>query len=147
MTYEQTLKRCMELYPSLFIDENSVLHHLFFVNGNGYEWENGQLVDVFPEYKAHIPYAERVAAAKAEYEENERKHDAEYKELLRRLRQTIYPLSQFSHAVTIPDDVQPDWLEAAQKAMDYALTLEKNKGDMKWLVVAHKRIESLRKDK
>lgn len=36
----------MDAYPSLFVDEADVLHHLFFVNGNGYEWVDGQLVDV-----------------------------------------------------------------------------------------------------
>lgn len=44
--YTQTKKYLMDAYPSLFVDEADVLHHLFFVNGNGYEWVEGQLVDV-----------------------------------------------------------------------------------------------------
>lgn len=39
----------MDAYPSLFVDEADVLDHLFFTIGNGYEWVEGQLVDVCEE--------------------------------------------------------------------------------------------------
>lgn len=45
MRYKTVLKMCMDAYPSLFYTETDVLHHLFFVNGNGREWRDGQLVD------------------------------------------------------------------------------------------------------
>lgn len=44
MKYKETKETLMEAYPSLFLYEADVLHHLFFVIGNGYEWENGELV-------------------------------------------------------------------------------------------------------
>lgn len=46
-TYAETKRVMMDAYPTLFVDEADVLHHLFFVNGNGYEWVEGELVDVF----------------------------------------------------------------------------------------------------
>lgn len=45
-TYAETKQYLLDAYPSLFVDETDVLHHLFFVNGNGYEWHDGQLIDV-----------------------------------------------------------------------------------------------------
>jgi hypothetical protein len=44
MKYADTLRVMLDCYPSLFVDEADVLHHLFFVNGNGYDWEGGELV-------------------------------------------------------------------------------------------------------
>lgn len=45
MDFETTLKSCLMEYPSIFPNALSVYDHLFCTIGNGYEWENGQLVD------------------------------------------------------------------------------------------------------
>ena len=45
LTLEERIDISLQLYPSLFKDRYSVLEHLFLVTGNGYEWENGELVD------------------------------------------------------------------------------------------------------
>jgi len=45
MNYETTKRTMMDAYPSLFTCEADVLHHLFFVIGNGYEWVDGELSD------------------------------------------------------------------------------------------------------
>ncbi|MCI0526394.1 MAG: hypothetical protein L0Y56_02930 [Nitrospira sp.] len=39
-SYEKTKETMMEAYPRLFMDELDVLDHLFFTNGNGYEWKD-----------------------------------------------------------------------------------------------------------
>lgn len=44
-TYAKTREFCMQVYPSLFPYEVDFLHHLFFVNGNGYDWFEGELVE------------------------------------------------------------------------------------------------------
>ena len=44
--YAQIKRFLMDTYPSLFPDECDVLEHLFFVNGNGYDWEEGALCEV-----------------------------------------------------------------------------------------------------
>jgi hypothetical protein len=46
MRYRTLCKTLMDAYPTLFINEDDVLRHLFFVIGNGYEWVDGELVDV-----------------------------------------------------------------------------------------------------
>lgn len=45
MDYENTKRFMMRTYPGLFPYEEDVLDHLFFVIGNGYRWEGGELVD------------------------------------------------------------------------------------------------------
>ncbi len=45
-SYKNTIKESLLSYPTLYKKEEDVLEHLFFVIGNGYEWKNGQLVDI-----------------------------------------------------------------------------------------------------
>lgn len=44
MKPDKLIKRMLISYPSLFTNKQSCLNHLFLTNGNGYEWENGELV-------------------------------------------------------------------------------------------------------
>lgn len=44
MDYPTTLRVMQHSFPTLFPDEWSALSHLFLCLGNGYEWENGELV-------------------------------------------------------------------------------------------------------
>lgn len=47
MNLQETIEDCIRWYPSLFDTRTSVLNHLFFVNGNGYDWIDGELVDIY----------------------------------------------------------------------------------------------------
>jgi hypothetical protein len=42
--YEKTKEISFRHYPRLYLHEDDLLHQLFFVNGNGYQWFNGELV-------------------------------------------------------------------------------------------------------
>lgn len=42
---EQTVRNDLLLWPSIHVNRFSVLHHLFCVIGNGFEWKNGELVE------------------------------------------------------------------------------------------------------
>jgi len=42
---EQTVRNDLLLWPSIHVNRFSVLHHLFCVIGNGYEWKDGELVE------------------------------------------------------------------------------------------------------
>ncbi len=44
MTPNDTIRELLLEYPSLFKSRGDVLHHLFCVIGNGYEWVDGELV-------------------------------------------------------------------------------------------------------
>ena len=42
---EQTVRNDLLLWPSIHVNRFSVLHHLFCVIGNGFEWKDGELVE------------------------------------------------------------------------------------------------------
>jgi hypothetical protein len=45
VNYQDTLYVLQHTCPTLFPYEENALHHLFFINGNGYRWDRGHLVD------------------------------------------------------------------------------------------------------
>lgn len=58
-SYNHTKQAMMKAYPRLFMDEWDVLDHLFFVVGNGYYWDNGELSE-------KISLEEMISRAKAD---------------------------------------------------------------------------------
>lgn len=54
MNVHDTVRRMIWHYPSLCKTRADALHHLFYVLGNGYEWENGELVDVGRSYEVRV---------------------------------------------------------------------------------------------
>ena len=44
MTFKDTIKSMIIMYPLLFQTKLSVYNHLFLTIGNGYRWENGELI-------------------------------------------------------------------------------------------------------
>lgn len=135
MTVDQVVRQAILHYPTLFQNRTDVLHHLFYVIGNGHAWENGEIVDTCGSYENHEPHM---------YDENDpwfgeenKKRNAE----LQHIRDTIdervhdlsdltankylkypgpgvkhwYPESEYSLINKIPADVKPDWAEAAEQ--------------------------------
>ena len=45
MTLKNNIRASLLYYPVIFVNALDVLHHLFCVNGNGFEWLNGELVE------------------------------------------------------------------------------------------------------
>lgn len=131
-----TLKYSFMFYPSLFPNKISVCDHLFLVIGNGYEWDNGELVGVFhddlleglthkqlekqalkslrKEFKVDEPYSA--------YTLKQWEFQIKNVELLLEERMTLDGYSSFytlhpeySHIATLPDDITDDWLELAER--------------------------------
>jgi hypothetical protein len=46
MTLKNNIRESLLYYPSLFANSLEVMNHLFCVIGNGYEWKDGELVEV-----------------------------------------------------------------------------------------------------
>ena len=44
MTIKDTIKSIIIMFPGLYSTKLSVYNHLFLTNGNGYRWENGELI-------------------------------------------------------------------------------------------------------
>lgn len=51
MTLKNTIKKMLLEYPTLYQDRAQCLNQLFCVNGNGYEWIKGQLVDEYQDHR------------------------------------------------------------------------------------------------
>jgi hypothetical protein len=134
MKYQQKFEQAQVLYPMLFPNEAEFLRFVFFVNGNGYEWKNGELIDIEDSIDKR-PFEIRKAQAEKENEK--------FKFLKPAHSTEIYPLWEHSNIVTIPDDVKTDWLEAAKKALETSKILKKKRGDVRLLSVARKRIEQI----
>jgi hypothetical protein len=142
-TYQRTLNYSLEAYPSLHINEEEVLHFLFFVNGNGNHWINGELVE-----KSYYAMRKTVKKRRIEHikeygtsdisiiQEKEIENRKKHKEINDKInvllgkpidenkdnRRKLYPICRYANIVNIPRNIKPDWLKAARKAIIVAET-------------------------
>lgn len=56
-SFKQTMKHGLLHYPTIFPNPVNVCEHLFCIIGNGYEWDDGELVDKFSPDKCDGPLA------------------------------------------------------------------------------------------
>jgi len=148
-SYAETLARMMRQYPTLFPTEAHALHHLFLVNGNGYDWIEGQLVDPFarPDEEVHAEQhrcEERLLHGVSEDLRTQIK--AEWAKPAAPIIQ-LSALCKYAALCTLPDDIRPDWLAAAKHALAWAWTRERTGSDTHWLLKARARIEALEQRK
>lgn len=171
LVYDQMLSENQQLYPRLFPTEDEFLHHVFFVNGNGFVWRDGEIVEDFGNARS---FEERLAESRA----NEQKHRQEwnaqtahdivefralggpdidafvadwierhdYDKVFKANRCTkLYPMCQYATILHIPDDVRIDWLDAAERALYLSLRLKRTKKDISWLKIARQRVNQIRR--
>lgn len=160
-SYELTRKIMLHKYPTLFSTEFDVLHHLFFVLGNGYRWANGELIkrELILDGKLH---EKTIEEWEAELADKVFILDEKLNRVINRLgilrslstvetpheptdKYPLYPLSDHCGAVEFPDDIKPDWLEALKKAIELAEmdSVIKSKSDIKYLNMIKLKINSL----
>jgi hypothetical protein len=139
MNVQDTLKSSLLTYPSIFPNKWSVYHHMFAVNGNGCEWINGELVDSSLDYVGTVKDAIELLYKKEVESINilntplnfifERLKEGTMLALdlenrmvdFTQTNKELYPLCKYAKILNIPDDIQPDWLEAAKEFYDYLL--------------------------
>jgi len=107
MTVEQTLKDCLHSYPEIFPNKWAVYNHWFAVNGNGYEWVNGELVDICSPTQ-DLPEDFVITEEMKSFEP---KND------------WLYPLCQFAKIITTPKDITKEWGLAATEFYEYLLSI------------------------
>lgn len=139
MNVQDTLKTSMLLYPSIHPTKWEVYHHWFIVNGNGYEWINGELVSL---EENKVPTLEEAIEKQFEFDLSDRqllsspKFSRDYclnniKTILNfeenckifEPKETrgyrIYPICEYAKILNIPQDVKPDWKEALQEMYEW----------------------------
>lgn len=127
MNVELTVKISRLGYPGIYRTRFDVLHHLFCVIGNGYEWRGGEIVEmcedastvaameiVLCRHKHPMPFdsidAEIKAGRKAA-----KAHDDDFLSVFDRNPKMYgwYPLSEYALLVNVPENVRPDWKREA----------------------------------
>jgi hypothetical protein len=132
MNVKDTIKRSMLGYPSLYRTPGDVLHQLFAVNGNGYEWHHGELAYCggFVEREDGEEWIKTQIAEAAddryglqlyyehmlhEFQFTKQHIDRIIEHGETRYTSQLYPLCQYAGIMTVPADVKDDWLEAAYR--------------------------------
>jgi hypothetical protein len=147
MSVEQTLNECLLMHPSIFPNQLSVYLHWFIVNGNGYEWVNGELVStteekvfdlqqVVDKYFDFYMSDDRLLTTGLKYSRDALKDCI--KSMFRLKTRNIdfsvntikkenngyfkmYPICKYAKILNVPEDVQPDWRKAANKMYDWLM--------------------------
>ena len=206
MNVQDTVKRMLMVYPSVSINAIDVYDHLFCTIGNGFRWEDGELVEIsdvplkvptlyealdnamqfkmvenpyslFESTQAiyrmrHNGYDDQEEIVKSFSTKmynmlkesvslicrtEERLNDFEvptrkrYPEIfMKNYEFNLYGLCSYSEICNLPDDIKPDWLEAAERMLDFIKnhpeTWRKNQEAEynKWILKIEERIKELK---
>lgn len=151
MTVEKTLEACLILYPSIFPNKWAVYHHWFAVNGNGYDWEDGQLVSC--DHISDTTIKDGINKAFEFYASEKQLFNSPINYSMKALkkaimmvvnlddrkedftpnRDKIYPLCEYSKLLTMPSDVKQDWKEAAKEFYDSLKEMDLSENDKEYL--------------
>ena len=157
MTIKDTIKSMIIMYPLLFQTKLSVYNHLFLTIGNGYRWENGELIsdddkencsiedglealfndelqydfledylEEFTDSENIINYFKRRNKEKLELVKIIVNYEKIINEKLHISNEKLYPLSEYSKILNIPDDIKDDWKDAIKEFIHYIMTSEEN---------------------
>lgn len=191
MTFEDTLRTSLLLFPGIHPNALTVYDHLFCVIGNGYSWENGELVEhgekassvkdgVIKAIEFHLmdPVVDPFEHIDLGLDYVKRSLNYEYKRVIKDVEMTfdvenrmkdfsfetsdkyfgygkyfaaedkymLYDICEYSKICNLPDDIKPDWLEAAEKMYDILVANPERVQDKNNLLPKVKeRIEELKK--
>lgn len=116
MRAEDTLQFMMDFNGNLFWSRQQCLNHLFCTIGNGYEWENGELVEKDYDTKQMLSRWQLIEPVKhAEprqlaVELNEIREGTQRRRGFKEIPKW-YPLSkEYSYLYNYPDNIKSDWL-------------------------------------
>ena len=124
MRAEDTLQFMLDFYPDLFPTRKHCLDHLFCVIGNGYEWENGELVNdgVFEKrYKMRkhveraVPRNENLYNQMFEIHKRLKEIDEDYKIPFSYNFEWHRLYHKYSKIFTYPEDIKDDWMNLIEE--------------------------------
>lgn len=134
MRAEDTLQFMMDFHGDLYHSRKDCLNQLFCVIGNGYEWENGELVEMEPDTKEllsrwklvrPVTHAEPTETCRqmGKLKEQLRAIGAKAKPLAPEIEKYHskgwYPLSRaFSYLFPFPEEIKPDWEKLRQECWE-----------------------------
>jgi hypothetical protein len=140
-----TIYRSLWNYPSLYCNRNEVLENLFYHYGHGFDWVDGEIVGYYGPHDSVDPlelepydyvyesdHSDTTSATGLEIIANLRAERVaksnwarDNADVLTRIRLPHPPLyrafKEASPICLIPDDITPDWAQAAHEAIALAL--------------------------
>ncbi len=147
MTVQENLVDCLLRYPHIFPNKWAVYHHWFIVNGCGYDWKNGELVEsdnevLLTTIEDGINYQFKETLSRIKKGESGFTFEINYSKkaifdcinLEQRMvdfdpqRETIYPICEYANIMNIPDDITPEWKAAVTEMYNWLLV---NYNDLK----------------
>lgn len=124
MKLDNYINMCIITYPSLYKDtdykksRNRVLDQIYFTNGNGLKWYDGELTDNYNEsgrlYESIPPdYFEKKIFSNSGNSSitSERRAGGTF---------SIYPICEYAKILDMPQDVKLDWLLGGEEAVRLA---------------------------
>ncbi len=139
----ERIDAAIQSYPSIMRDRFDVLHQMFLVNGGGYDWVNGELVDDTlirtPSEKAeHIKYNLQMSYGSSDFDLDTKEGIKNFQEKRRKDQQFsidflskedpeclnhIFPktirICQYSNILHTPEDITVEYLQAACDLIKY----------------------------
>jgi len=169
LSLEENIRWSLLMYPTIHKSRGDVLHHMYFVLGNGYEWVDGRLIDrswtqahaeklIADGLAGRDPYArykevnddpvwqlavdKMIARSIKEYRAAQ--DNIEERLRLRGFGSKPYPYSKLSMFFEIPEEVDLDYLEGAMEAAEDYLERQHQEHIMQKLnELRKKRLEDL----
>ena len=118
MRAEDTLQFMMDFRGDTFYNRQTCLNHLFCVIGNGYEWRNGELVEVNPDTDTLLSRWQLIHPVIHAEPTETTLFTGKIKEKWNQTNKW-YPLSkEFSYLFNYPDDIQPDWMALIEECKE-----------------------------
>lgn len=117
MRAEDTLQIMADLYTSIFPTRKRAIHFLFCVVGNGYHWQDGELIcgedDKLNRWELKTPIK------KAKF-----MHDDDWPDSFFDQPEIIYSevkeWNKYAHIFNAPDNVKDDWHGLMEECREYA---------------------------
>ena len=137
MTLNDTVLYSLIRYKDIIHNSNAldIYDSLFCVNGNGYYWKNGELIN--DSIDTTFPIYDYIDHAVTDSFNDFKPKDFKFGKTIYKFE--FYPLSQHSCMCTFPDDIKPDWFAGIKKMVeliethtDYINADDYNK-TIKWL--------------
>ena len=209
MNVKDTVRRMLMVYPSVCINALDVYDHLFCTIGNGFEWKDGELVEIseVSEFPLKVPTLYEALDNAMQFKlldhpysmfestqviykmRHDDKEDMEEivnsfsKKMYNMLKESVslicrteerlddfdvptlerypeifmknyefrlYGLCEYSELFNLPDDIKPDWLDAAERILEFIKnhpeTWRKDYDDEynKWIPKIEERIKELK---
>ena len=133
MNYHDTVFTSLLVYPSSFNGRIDVDDHLFATCGNGYEWEDGELLEkdnpieltLKKKINTLLRYVDMTRDINLRYNTYSHISDRMEQSIVERFGDKhswkVYEISKYSKLVTFPDDIKPDWKEALYNFVTWCL--------------------------